>query len=308
MTDGTYDEVVYCDDCGYEISRTPRTVTALTKSFTSYVSDNNATCTTDCTETAVCDREGCDETDTRDIADTKLGYAWSSEWTSNETHHWHECENGSRCPNTANDSKNGYEEHSRDWTITTYPTKRSNGVKERTCPVCGLRQTEKIKYIPDSTKPSTGELGVLNLPTNVDNGKVEVSAKEIVNSVTLTNEERDKIENGINVNVALKVTAGVSSDDETMINSATPDGFTVDKYLDIKLWKVIGDDFSTTNKTQVNTTNAPIKIVITLPEALIEPTGDLERTYKIIRVHGTETKIIDTVFDKVTKQLSFMSD
>ena len=41
-------------------------------SFTSYVSDNNATCEKDCTETSVCDFEGCQVTDTRTIPNTKL--------------------------------------------------------------------------------------------------------------------------------------------------------------------------------------------------------------------------------------------
>lgn len=41
-------------------------------SFTNYVADNNATCTTNETETAKCDR--CDATDTREIADSAIGH------------------------------------------------------------------------------------------------------------------------------------------------------------------------------------------------------------------------------------------
>ena len=43
-------------------------------SFTKYVSDNNATCDTDSTETAKCDR--CDKTDTRVVEGTALGHDW----------------------------------------------------------------------------------------------------------------------------------------------------------------------------------------------------------------------------------------
>ena len=51
-------------------------------SFTNYVSDNNATCTTDGTETAKCD--GCEKTDTRIIADSKLNHNFVDYWTNND--------------------------------------------------------------------------------------------------------------------------------------------------------------------------------------------------------------------------------
>ena len=47
---------------------TSDTVNALDHDFVNYVSNNNATCTEDGTKTAVCNRDGCEETDT--ITDT----------------------------------------------------------------------------------------------------------------------------------------------------------------------------------------------------------------------------------------------
>ena len=61
-TDGSYDSVVYCSICHYEISREAKTTDKLGHSFTSYVSNNDATCTADGTKTATCDR--CNATDT----------------------------------------------------------------------------------------------------------------------------------------------------------------------------------------------------------------------------------------------------
>ena len=61
----THDGTEYTDS-------TTVTLTKLGHSFTSYVSNNNATCTTNCTETATCDN--CTATDTRDIADSALGH------------------------------------------------------------------------------------------------------------------------------------------------------------------------------------------------------------------------------------------
>ncbi len=55
--------------------------------FTNYISDGNVTCTEDGTKTAKCNR--CDETDTViDIGSAK-GHTYSSEWSHDETKHWH---------------------------------------------------------------------------------------------------------------------------------------------------------------------------------------------------------------------------
>ena len=53
------------------------TLTKLGHSFTTYVSNNNATCTEDGTKTATCDRNGCDETDTVTDEGSRLGHTWS---------------------------------------------------------------------------------------------------------------------------------------------------------------------------------------------------------------------------------------
>ena len=89
---GSYDEVVYCSVCGEELSREEKVIDALGHSFTSYISDNNATCTEDGTETAKCDR--CEVTDTRTDEGSALGHNWAEEWTTDGTAHWHKC---SRC-------------------------------------------------------------------------------------------------------------------------------------------------------------------------------------------------------------------
>lgn len=72
LDEGTYDEVVYCIECTEEISREQKTTDPLGHKFSNYVSNDNATCTANATETAICDR--CDQTDTRDIEDSELGH------------------------------------------------------------------------------------------------------------------------------------------------------------------------------------------------------------------------------------------
>ena len=124
---GSYDEVVYCSVCGEELSREEKVIDALGHSFTSYVSDNNATCTEDGTETAKCDR--CDVTDTRTDEGSALGHDWAEEWTTDGTAHWHEC---SRC-----DEINGKTNHSGGTATCTEPAE---------CEVCGVAYGEALGH------------------------------------------------------------------------------------------------------------------------------------------------------------------
>lgn len=59
----------------------PNEETPHTHSFTTYVSNNDATCTANGTETAKCD--GCEETDTREVPDSKLSHSFTTYTSDN---------------------------------------------------------------------------------------------------------------------------------------------------------------------------------------------------------------------------------
>ena len=65
------------------------------------------TCTKAGEKTYSCNK--CDATKIEPIPAT--GHSWKSDWTSDATHHWHECDN-KNCDVTDNAGKNGYAEHS----------------------------------------------------------------------------------------------------------------------------------------------------------------------------------------------------
>ena len=127
---GSYDEVVYCSVCGDELSREEKVIDALGHSFTSYISNNDASCTEDGTETAKCDR--CDVTDTRTDDGSALGHDWSDEWTTDGTLHWHEC---TRC-DEINDKAN----HRGGTATCTKPAE---------CKVCGAEYGEALGHTED---------------------------------------------------------------------------------------------------------------------------------------------------------------
>ena len=135
---GSYDEVVYCAVCGEELSREEKVIDALGHSFTNYVSDNNATCTEDGTETAKCDR--CEVTDTRTDEGSALGHDWAEEWTTDGTAHWHEC---GRC-----DEINDKASHSGGTATCTNPAE---------CEVCGAEYGEALGHDLEhhEAKPAT---------------------------------------------------------------------------------------------------------------------------------------------------------
>ena len=73
--DGTH--YTYCSYCGEHLSDTVKVEDKLDHSFTNYVSDGNATCEADGTKTAVCDRDGCEETHTVADTDSKLDHSFT---------------------------------------------------------------------------------------------------------------------------------------------------------------------------------------------------------------------------------------
>lgn len=73
---GSYVETINCVNCGAQISQETKTVKALGHNFVNYVSNDNATCTENATETAKCER--CDATDTKDIENSKLEHNYNS--------------------------------------------------------------------------------------------------------------------------------------------------------------------------------------------------------------------------------------
>lgn len=116
-------------------------------SYTKYVSDYNATCTSDGTKTAECDN-GCGESDT--VADTgsALGHTPSGWWAKNEAEHWRHCVNDS-CSEEIEGTR---AEHSYAWEVTVEATATADGEKVGTCE-CGATKTE---IIPATGTPSDG--------------------------------------------------------------------------------------------------------------------------------------------------------
>ncbi|MCQ4635726.1 hypothetical protein NE619_03210 [Anaerovorax odorimutans] len=78
---------------------------------------------------------------------------WSSDWSSDDTHHWHECL-AADCPITDKSKKDGYGEHQENnGVVTKEPTYGQAGVKTYSCKTCGhVIRTETLEAIPSMPK------------------------------------------------------------------------------------------------------------------------------------------------------------
>ena len=154
-----------CDDCGEEYG------SVLGHSFTNYVSNGDATCEENGTETAVCDRDDCNEEDTREEEDSVLGHSFTNYESNNDA----TCEeNGTETAvcdrDDCNEEDTREEEDSAlghdydDGVVTTDPTCEEAGVKTFTCGNCQDTYTEAVAVVGHSyeavvTEPTCDEKG-----------------------------------------------------------------------------------------------------------------------------------------------------
>ena len=146
---------------------------ALDHSFTNYVSDDNATCTEDGTETASCDY-GCGETDTRTKAGSATGVHLFTEYyynndatcTGNGTE-TASCDYG--CGETDTRTKqNSARGHKWDTgTVTKSPSCGASGVMTYTCTRAGCQET-KTASIPATGSHTYQQTGITKATTAKD--------------------------------------------------------------------------------------------------------------------------------------------
>jgi len=156
--------------------------------FIEYVPDNNATCTENETETSTCNRNGCEEKNSREIEDTKLGHEFT----------YYVSDNNATCTKdgtkTATCDREGCGE--RD-TITDKGSKLYHNFEDGICKDCGAEETlititsekyniEDMLYITQISDKTTLEEFLSNIETNAEEMKVydkknqEIEADDII--------------------------------------------------------------------------------------------------------------------------------
>lgn len=76
-------------------------------------------------------------------------HAWSPDWETGETHHWHNC-TASGCTITEDSGKDGYGPHTAgDWVVDRPATSSQSGTRHKACTACGY-------VMEKGTIPATG--------------------------------------------------------------------------------------------------------------------------------------------------------
>ena len=135
---------------------------------------------------------------------------------------------------------------------------------------------------------------------NAENNTFEpkiVNSSELKTLLSLTDAE---VAEGVNVWLDIQdIGSSVSKTDKTLVQNASDD-YTVGMYLDINLFKKVGNN----DATKVSETNGKIKASIVIPKKL-RKSG---RTFELIRVHNGKATTITGKYTKKTHIFTFETD
>lgn len=204
-------------------------------------------------------------------------HAYGDTWESDETNHWHECECGAKSKEAAHTEDDG--------TVTVPPTETMTGTKVYKCTECEyVMRTETIPATGGGENPG-GDQGEIS--TEVEKGDnapaigIVTPTEELADKV-LTPEEKQQVAEGTDIKIILEVkdmTGSIGSGDKQIVECAL-DGYTIGQYLDISLFKEIGQA-----RSKVTRLNGSIIITINVPDSLKNKDSKKTRTFAVLRVH-----------------------
>lgn len=191
-----------------------------------------------------------------------------------------------------------------NWEIIKPASEKEDGLQERSCTVCGYKEGESIPKTGDGSslddENNPGEIGKdVETGVNAPATSLALSADELAD-ILLTEEDKEQLNNGTDIKLVLEVedaSGSVSSTNQALVEAALHD-YTIGQYLDISLFKIIGED-----RSAISETNKKLTITIIIPEALKNVNSNAERDFAVVRVHNNVAEILndlDTDKDTIT--------
>lgn len=139
----------------------------------------------------------------------------------------------------------------------------------------------------------------VNKGENAPDTSLAITAKELADMV-LTEAEKNQVEGGTDIKIVLDVEDAsdtVGGEDKAKVEAAL-NGYAVGQYLDISLYKLIGD-----SRTNITETPQKLTITIAIPDRLKNMDSQVIRTFAVIGVHGGSAELLndlDTNADTIT--------
>lgn len=205
-------------------------------------------------------------------------------WQHDDAQHWKKCACG--------EEKDRANHEFGDWITDREATADEAGTKHRECKTCAYKETEAIPATGDA--PGTGTVAPEVKPgENAPATIISTSAAKL-EDLLLTPEEKKQVQNGTDIRIVLEVkdaTNTVSDSDKKSIREALS-GFGVGQYLNIDLYKLIGE-----TRKDISETDEKIKIVINVPDDLKNTDTGKTRTYAAVRVHDGKAELLPDLDD-----------
>ena len=155
--------------------------------------------------------------------------------------------------------------------------------------------TKEAKLIPAGDEPDDPDPGEIKTETAVEEGapKTEMLVtEEELTDMVLTEEEKAEVEKGTNITIRLAVSdadsTAPSEDKGVAETESARKEYTIGKYLDISLLKIIGE-----SQSPIRETAKMIRIKLDIPDDLKNKDSGKTRKYAILRVHDGVAEILD---------------
>ncbi len=117
--------------------------------------------------------------------------------------------------------------------------------------------------------------------------------------IVLTKEEKQKAAGGTDIRIVLDVkdaSAFVNASDKALVekalNGSLAKGYTLGQYLDISLYKVVGN-----SRNIITETDGKIRVTIDVPDSLKNTDAAKTRTFAVIRVHDGKAELLADLDD-----------
>ena len=119
----------------------------------------------------------------------------------------------------------------------------------------------------------------------------------------LTDKERELVKNGADAVVYASLSTEVDKTNLEKVNAALG-SLTLGKAYDISLWVQVGDNAA----RQITSTSEKINLSLKVDDSLINKNSNINRTYKVIRIHDGVATVLDGSFDAVAQMFTFETD
>lgn len=130
------------------------------------------------------------------------------------------------------------------------------------------------------------------------------AADQLLNLAKLSEDENKAVKAGNKTQFVLSASGMTPTKEEIALIQSVLGNNVIGQYLNLNLTLKI----SGRADRQITDLSAPMYIAITIPQNLVNHDSSIERTYRIVRIHGGVATLIDGTYDAATNQFTFATD